>query len=446
MQKETSKLLKETYCYTRLDCGLPLFFIPKRQFHKKMFILVTDYGSIDLEFMPSGEQNFIKVPAGVAHFLEHELFKKKDYDISERFARSGASYNASTGHTSTAYFFTCADNFRENVKTLLQLVFDPYFTEENVAREKLIIEQELKMYDDMPESKMMRTLMENLYQNHPIRVDIGGTVDSIKQITPAILRQCYGTFYHPANMVGVIAGDVDFSIVQAELNNYFEQPETKSLFNPMGSGQKEKHKTILPPVVIKRKTISEPAAIKQFSSRLKIPVARPQILIGYKEFNTGLEGLSLVQQNITTGIMLDLLLGSGSHLYNRLYEEGLVDDHFNFSYSGHQTYGVTIMGGETDQPLKLHERILGGLKKNRKDGLKKRDLLRIKRKVVGHYVHAFDSPESITGLFSGCYFNRVAVFELIKYLKDVSAKEINKRMETHLDEKYHAISVLEPAH
>ena len=438
MLEKTNKFLRETYYFTRLDGGLPVFFIPRQGFNKKIAVLATEYGSIDVEFILPGRQKFTRLPAGVPHFLEHQLFKKDYGDISDKFAANGANYNASTGYTNTAYFFTCTDNFRENFKLLIELVFAPYFEKTNVGRERSIIEQEIKMYDDMPETILSRNLMESLYRKHPARVDIGGTVQSIQKITPEILQQAYATFYHPGNMVLVIAGDIDFSLIRQDFNEYFSRPAVKSLFTSESSGK------ISDRVLIKRKKVTEPDEINEFSRIAKGPVARPQISIGYKERRVGLKGEAFIKQNMITGMMLDLLIGTGSPLYSQLYGEGLVDTNFSFFHAGYKTHGLTILNGETDDPEKLHDRILKGIRKAQRTGFKKMEVARIKRKGLGAATAAFDDFGNLAGLFTNSYFNRINAFDVIKYLKSISVKDINKRLRSHLDKKYHAISILKP--
>ena len=160
-----------------LDNGLRVCYLPKEGFSKTFAILATDFGSVDASFTFEGKR--YDTPAGVAHFLEHKMFEDKDGNALQKFARTGASPNAFTSHTMTAYHFSCTDRFAENLEILLKFVFTPYFTEENVAKERGIIGQEIGMMDDTPGWQAMVGLYEGLYREHPVRVSIAGSVESI---------------------------------------------------------------------------------------------------------------------------------------------------------------------------------------------------------------------------------------------------------------------------
>lgn len=426
--KITSRLLKESYYLTQV-CGLPVAFIPKKGLHKKSAAITTHYGSIDIEFKPlvSGSK-WINSPPGVAHFLEHQLFKKRTGNIMQEFSRLGGYYNAATGYTTTSYFFTATDNFKENLELLLRLVFEPCFSEEGVAKEKMIIEQELKMYLDMPDTRLMCNLLENLYHCHPVRLEIGGTVESIKEIDKTVLQQCHRTFYHPNNMIAVFAGDIDRDIIIKQLQKYLSGMHKEC--DSKGNNR------------IERKIIEEPPEIRNRKTDIKMAVNRPRILIGYKDNKIGLKEEKLLYQSMITDIMLDCLLGKSSALYSRLYNDGIIDESFSFGYEVHPTYGLTVIGGETDNPDELYDRILSGIQQARKNRIKKRDIERIKRKYLGKFIRLFDSLEHISGLFTYYYFNKLRLFETPHYIKKISTKDILLRLDECLAEKQHAISII----
>jgi predicted Zn-dependent peptidase len=204
-----NKLLKEKIFWQKVEPGLEVFVLPKRGYNKKYATFATRFGSIDSHFVVEGEGQELVVPDGVAHFLEHKLFEEKEGNVFDRFAKLGASSNAFTNFTNTAYLFSSTDNFEECLEILLDFVQQPYFTEENVEKEKGIIEQEIRMYEDNPQWRIFFNLLAALYQKHPVRKDIAGTVESIRQIDKDVLYQCYRTFYHPSNMAVFVVGDVD---------------------------------------------------------------------------------------------------------------------------------------------------------------------------------------------------------------------------------------------
>src|SRR5699024_5971178 len=209
MNKKTYDTVSERVYETELTNGLTVKIVPKRHFTKTYAVFMTNYGSIDREFVPLGEEKALVVPDGIAHFLEHKLFEKETYDVFSTFLRQGASPNAFTSFTKTAYLFSATENIEENVETLLDFVQDPYFSDESVEKEKGIIAQEIKMYNDLPDWQAFMGAIRNMYVHHPVRIDIAGTVESIEAITKEHLYTCYETFYHPANMVLFVVGNVN---------------------------------------------------------------------------------------------------------------------------------------------------------------------------------------------------------------------------------------------
>lgn len=426
MKKIISKPLAETFYRGQLECGLPVMIIPKKGQTKKTAVVSTLYGSTDNRFIPPGTAEPLEVPPGIAHFLEHQLFKKADGDIGQEFAKYGAYYNANTGYHTTNYFFTGTDNFPGNLGILMRLTSQPYFSEANVTTEKLIIEQELRMYADMPDIKIYQNLMKNLYHIHPVNIEIGGTVESVRTITHQMLERCYRIFYHPDNMVLAISGDVKPDETLAVLNKTWDMK-----YAPNADGVKR-----LPP--------DEPEAIKSHTAEESMAVARPHLLIGYKDTQTGLKHKALLIHSLINDMLLDLLFGHSTTLYNRLYEDGLIDDHFGASYNCYETYGFTIINAETDQPEALYQRILKEIGRAKNRRFKNRDLDRLKRKFLGKFVWAFNSPEAIAMMFSAYYFHKINPFDIPGYIKKITLKDIREQFIRHLDEKYHSISVVKP--
>ena len=225
MEKIVNDLLKEELYYEKLENGLEVYFMPKKGFTKKYAVLATNYGSNDLEFIPINEKEKMTVNAGIAHFLEHKMFEQPDGgNAFDKFSKWGANANAFTNFTMTAYLFSATEYFYECLDHLIDYVQTPYFTDENVEKEKGIIEQEIKMYNDDPEWNVFFNSLKAMYVNHPTRIDIAGSVDSIYKITKEELYKCYNTFYNPGNMILFVVGDLDceevFDHVRKELLRY----------------------------------------------------------------------------------------------------------------------------------------------------------------------------------------------------------------------------------
>ncbi len=425
LQTRTSRLLRETIVSTTLSCGLPAFVIPKRGHLRKSAVVATRYGSIDLSFRDTAGGGRRDTPPGIAHFLEHQLFKKQDVDVLMEFGRFGASANAFTDYTMTAYHFTAADRFEEALDLLLSFTFSPFFEDGKVENEKKIIEQELRMYDDSPDYRIYKNLMPALYRAHPVRIDIGGTVQSIQGITRALLESCYRTFYHPRNMVFVAAGDVDPRAV-------FERAEKAFAGRTFADGG-----------TIERFYPDEPEGVSQTMVRGEAVVSRPRVYLGVKDPSVA-DGDAL-DRELETSVLLDLLFGRGSAFFSRAYGRGLIDDTFSFSYNSEQPFGFSLIGGETDEPQRLVDEVRREVARMRKGRLAKRDVERAKRKRLGRFLRALDTPEGAAFLFLGCYPKGIDVFAIPKAITRLSPRRLEERLRRHLVEANQAMSVLVPA-
>lgn len=426
MRRE-NPLLREKVLYRKIEPGLTAFVQPKRGFKKKYAVLATNFGSIDSEFAVQGEEGRVKVPDGVAHFLEHKLFEYEGGSVTDDFSRLGASSNAFTNFNNTAYLFSCTDNFREGLELLLDFVQDPYFTQETVEREKGIIGQEIRMYEDNPQWRLFFNLLNGLYREHPVKIDIAGTVESIGQITPEILHQCYRTFYHPSNMAFFAVGDFNAEEVLEQVEANIKKRDYQSLGD------------------IRRYYPEEPQAIHQKRVAEKMVVSQPLFYLGFKDGDRGYNGERLFRKDIVTEVLLDIIFSSSSKLYNGLYEEGLIDDSFSASFSGHQDYGHVIVGGETRDPDALYGRILEGIRDFRDRGIGAEDFERQRKKLTGQFLRDFNSLEFIANNYLAYYFRDIDMFKYIEILEKLQVEDVQERLEGLLREDNNAVSVVEPA-
>lgn len=197
--------LQETLYRETMENGLQVYVLPKPGFQKTYATFSTKYGSIDNHFRVEGQED-IAVPDGIAHFLEHKMFEEPEGDIFATFASQGASANAFTSFDQTVYLFSATENIPANLETLVNFVQHPYFTDQNVEKEKGIIGQEIGMYRDNPDWRVYFGLIEAMYKVHPVHIDIAGTVESIGTITKETLYTCYNAFYHPSNMLLFVVG------------------------------------------------------------------------------------------------------------------------------------------------------------------------------------------------------------------------------------------------
>jgi predicted Zn-dependent peptidase len=423
LRKRSSPVLREDVVSAVLRCGLACHVVPKKGFAKKVALFATRYGSLDLAFDPG--EGRLETPPGIAHFLEHQLFKKAGgEDVLMEFGRYGASSNAFTDYTSTVYYFTASGEFEKSLKLLLDFVSNPYFDAENVAKEKLIIEQELRMYEDSPDHRLYKNLMRVLYTVHPVRLDIGGEVSDIQAIDRELLERCYRRFYNPANMAVVVAGDVE----PAEVFRRADEALAPERFRALGP--------------IRRLLPEEPAGVKDRVVRAEMAVSRPRVLVGFKDLETGPK--RALERELETAVVLDLLFGRSSDFYSRHYESGLIDDTFSFSYNGEDEFGFSLIGGETDEPERLAEEVLLELHGARKGRLAKRDVERSKRKRLGKYIRSFDTPDGAAFLVLGGVQRGLDLFSVPKLISRMSVGALGRRLKSHFDERNYAVSILMP--
>lgn len=408
----------------RLDSGLTVVVIPRPGFKKIYATFATHYGSIDNHFRVPTTHEELKVPDGIAHFLEHKMFEKKDGgDVFDDFARNGASSNAYTDYTTTTFLFSTTTDWAKNLEILVDFVQRPYFTEENVEKEKGIIEQEIRMYLDMPGDRLNSNLMRALYYYHPARIDIAGTVESIQLITPDELYRCYNTFYHPSNMVLLVVGDVDpESVVDQVVSN-----QSKKKFSPQGE--------------IVRLYPSEPMAVKEKRVQQAMSVSAPLILMGYKDTQAGMAGAPLLRHEIVLGLMWAMLLGRSSPLFTELYQEGLINDRFSARYSGSPTFGVSSMGGETPDPDRLEAALVERLGR---EPLTHDSLERMKKREMGDFIGLFQSPEDLAYAYNHFYFRGIDLFSYIDVVSSVTLDDIEEVRARHLSEEVRSVSLILP--
>ncbi|SHJ56085.1 EF-P 5-aminopentanol modification-associated protein YfmH [Tepidibacter formicigenes] len=426
MKKIFNDILKEEIYYEKLENGLDLFFMPKKGFNKKYAVFATKYGSNELEFIPIGEKEKVRVNEGIAHFLEHKMFEQPDGgNAFDRFSELGASANAYTNFTMTAYLFSATDNFYEALEHLINYVQTPYFTDENVEKEKGIIEQEIKMYDDNADWKVYFNTLKAMYVNNYTKIDIAGTVESIYKITKDELYKCYNTFYNPSNMALFVVGDLEYEKVMDVVNKTIKT-DTKVLGD------------------IKRFYPNEPDNINQKEIIENLSVSIPMFNIGFKDIDVNKDGEELLKKEISTEIILDMIFKKGSSLYEELYLNRLINESFGCNHVSQIDHGYTIIGGESKEPYKVKDTIFKYIEKYKKEGLSKEDFERIKKKKIGMFLKYFDSVEFIANNFISYKFRNINLIDYLEVLKKIQFEEVIKRFENHFKEEYSVISIVNP--
>ena len=420
-----SNTLKETILHGVHESGLRVYIIPKKGFCKYYAIYGTEYGSLDNVLNVPGTDESIKLPDGIAHFLEHKLFEEEDGgNAFDRFALTGASSNAFTSFDMTAYLYSCTDNFYENLDILLDFVNHPYFTDENVSKEQGIIGQEIKMYDDDPEWCLFFNMLQAMFHNNPVKTDIAGTVESISHITPDLLYKCCEAYYNPSNMFLVLVGDIDEELAMECIDKNV-------------SAEKDRGR-------IERIPVTEPREVVKKKITRKMSVSKPMFIVGFKENETDVDGRTLLKKQITTSILNEVLFGKSSEFFMSLYSEGLIDGTFGADCELEKKYGFSSVTGESKDPDEVYRRVLKNLEEVKINGLSEADVNRAKRVLIGKNLRDYNSVEKIGNNFIRCFMNGINPFEFQHTTEVIKMSELKARLEEHFTEENSVLSVIEP--
>ena len=355
-----------------LENGLHVFVFPKPEFQKSYAFFATNYGGMDLRFCLDGTWH--DTPAGVAHYLEHKMFDTKDGNALQKLTANGASPNAFTSNAITGYYFECTEQFEENLKTLLSFVSVPYFTQESVDKEQGIIGQEIGMIEDDPDWKVFTNLMKGLYEHHPIRLSVAGSVESIARITPQTLYDCHKAFYDPANMVLCVAGNQDPERVCQIAREIL--PKTAG------------------PIAQKDYDSQEPEGAFQSLVEERLAVSGPIFQLGYKG-DAPERGEAGLRQQLLGELVCEVLLGNSTPLYARLYQEGLINRNFSYGYDSVPGCAFLAAGGESRDPEAVRAAVEAEARRIEAEGVDPELWERVKKGVYGWRVRSLNSFETL---------------------------------------------------
>ena len=421
MNKREYPHLDETLFETQLSNGLHVRVIPKRGFAKTYAFLATNYGSIDTSYRYNGQA--MTSPAGVAHYLEHKMFDLPDGNAMQLFARTGASPNAFTSYNMTAYYFVATEEVEENLRNLLHFVYTPYFTEESVEKERGIIAQEILMYDDSADSRGFELLAEAMYENHPLRVPIAGSVESIQDITAQTLYDCHKAFYDPANMILCVVGDVDPARVVAIAEAH--SPAASQGAPERDYGPEE----ALTPVKALNEACME-VSMPTFTIGFKSPVPKK----GFDSFKTEIIG----------ELAAEMLAGESSELYSRLYDEGLVDADFSIGYESLPGAAFLSADGDSKDPRAVLQALLDEAKRLVREGLDEELFQRLKKSALGRRMRDLDSFESICYRICAYFFENCDYLSFPGIYQAVSLQDVADFLADTVTAERAAMSVIYP--
>ena len=422
---ENSKVKEKLYV-EKLENGLTVMIMPKKNIQKKYMIWATNFGSIDNKFIAPNDKEATNIPDGVAHFLEHKMFEQQNGTNSlDTLTALGVNANAYTTTDHTCYLFECTDNFYPAMDELMDYVQNPYFTDQNVEKEKGIIGQEIQMYDDYPSWAVYMNAMKCMYKNNPIIIDIAGSIESISKIDKEVLYKCYNTFYHPSNMVMCFAGDFEPEALIEEV---------KKRLKPT-----EKHGEI------KRMYPEEPEQIVKKENTQNMEVSMPIFVIGIKDviYNKNCTSSSIVKKHIAIEILLNMLIGKSSKLYKELYEAELITGEPYLDYEFSKQYAHVSITGQSNDPKKVLEKFETEIKKMKENDIDLAHFQRVKNMIYGNYVKEYDDVAEICRMFVGDYMKGINSFEYIEEYEQVTPEYTKQVLEEVFKEDKTVLSIVE---
>ena len=407
MSELQSKALAEAAAdqWKVLPSGLTVLVRPMPGYSGTHVIYATRFGSIDRDFRLNGRE--VHLPAGVAHFLEHKMFEDQDGDAFAKFAKTGANANAFTSFDRTCYLFTATQQLDESLDVLLGMVGHPYFTEQTIAKEQGIIGQEIKMYDDSADWRLITGLCECLYHSHPIRSDIAGSCESIAEITPGMLYDCCEAFYAPGNMVLAAAGNTTMEQVLAACARH-------GLLDPR------------PEERVQRLWADEPMTLAAAEKRIRMPVSKPCFGLGFKE-------APLAPDDLRSEMLYDLVLccicGGMSPLYRRLYDSGLTNPGFGGEVLRVDGCCCILFTGESDAPDAVKQMLLDEIARIRAEGVDREIFTLCKNEKYGQLIENLENVEDSASQMADFALSGQTVAQQITMLAGLTAEDADAALQ-----------------
>lgn len=412
-----SALTGDKYYKVKHKSGLNIYVYEKPEYSGSYALFGTKYGSVNTRFSKN-DGEIITVPDGIAHYLEHKLFESEDGDAFAKYAKTGANANAFTSFDKTCYLFSTTDNFKESLEILLDFVQKPYFTEETVAKEQGIIGQEIKMYDDSPDWKVMFNLLECMYHNHPVKIDIAGTVESIAEITPEKLYQCYDTFYNLNNMALCVCGKATLDEVLQVADKLLEPSEDVKITNYFDD---------------------EPYGIVKEFVEQSLPVAVPMFNMGFKGKG---DSRTTVKEQAGLDVLLAMIFSSVSPLYRELLDKELINQSFGYEVFEGPGYFSILLGGESRHPEEVYNYIKSYVKNLKENGLSEEDYQICKKAVYGDTLSALNSITSIGNNLMESHFTDREFFSYVDAVYNLTFDDVKSAFDKFIDCDNSALSVI----
>lgn len=418
MQILENNKIKEKLYTEKLDNGLTIIVFPKKT-RKKYIVWSTNFGSIDNKFYAQGENELTAVPDGIAHYLEHKLFEQENGKNSlDVLSSIGVDANAYTTNDHTAYLYECTDHFDEALDEFMNYVQNPYFTDENVEKERGIIEQEIMMYDDYPEWSIYMNAMKAMYKNNEINIDVAGTKETIAQIDKEKLYKIYNSYYYPNNMVLVVSGDFNPEEIIAKLKSKITM---KSKEDP------------------KRVYNEEPEEIVQKRIEKKMNISMPILLVGYKDNDLKTDK---IRKDIAIEILSISLFGKSSKFFEELYESGKILGAPSINYEFSKTYAHALIQIQTNFVQDVLTAIDQRIENAKQNGISEEDFKRAQKRVYGDFIKDYNDVSTISSIIVSDYFKGINSFDYFEEFNSVNKEYVEKVLKELFVEDKKVISVM----
>lgn len=406
MKTITNERYKENYVEETLENGLHVVLWQKPDYEKSLFMMATPLGAMDMKQVDAQGKE-LHFPAGIAHFLEHKMFEMGDTDVMDLFSRMGASVNAFTSYTETAYYFSTTGDVKEPLNLLLDFVQELDISEESVEKEKGIIIQELHMYKEMSDARLLMETFSSLYQEHPLRYDIGGDDDSVTSITLQQLQDCYHLNYHPASMILVGVSKED----PAVLLEWIKENQQKKTFAPISA--------------VHRLPFDEPKQVARKEYRFAMDVSVPKIAYACK-----LEGIEDVYVRTKTEwcikIMLDAVFSSLNPQFQEWLDDGIINDYVGCEVDFGKDHGMVMFYAETQKKDAFLQIVNESIARIARGDISQELLEQLKHRYFGQSVRSLNSFDDIAITFVRSYFDHADFFRLLDIIYEITLEDIRK--------------------
>lgn len=410
---------------TVLKSGLRVFVCPRKDYTKKMGMFGTVFGSIDNELVDIETKERSKVPDGIAHFLEHKLFEQEDANALDVFSKMGVDSNAYTSFDQTVYFFETADKYEECLDKLIEFVSSPYFTDENVEKEKGIIAQEIKMYEDEPNSLVYYNLLRCMYQTHPINIDIAGTVETISKIDKETLYKCYYSYYNLKNMFLIIIGDVDVDKIIETADKLVQKYYTNRKAD-----------------IVERNVIVEPEEIAKKEIETNLPISTPAECVGFKL--KVLKGKESVKAMALSDIINDVCFSTTSKFYQELYKQGIIISEPDFSFESGREFSHVVISAYVLDTKKYEEKLFEYIENLKQNGIDEERFKIILNKKKGEMIY---NSERLTWIYRSIIesvIQDIDVYEEANVLNSITKEDVDSFIRENLNMDKCCISKVMP--